>query len=161
MYKCECASEGVGGACHHVGGAIRTGHASKPAAQGSCSCSCRNLKWRQAGKGRWTSHEGGVLWPMTRRGGGSRQQQNKQMEPGRPLPMPTISTYISSSSPKMPILGPVGHELLGFQTCQSWPPAPLPASILSRPSSMLQQPCAAGRAGPGHNHAWLTWGRSS
>lgn len=44
---------------------------------------------------------------MTRRVAGCRRQQNKQMEPGRPLQVPTVAPS------RDPILGPVGHEL-GF-----------------------------------------------
>lgn len=80
---------------------------------------------------------------MTRRGEACRQQQNKQMEPGWPLQIPTVAPS------KDPILGPVGHEL-GFQTCQSWPqlhyqppfyPGQVAAALRGGPSWVRAQPC--------------------
>lgn len=80
---------------------------------------------------------------MTRRGEACRQQQNKQMEPGWPLQIPTVAPS------KDPILGPVGHEL-GFQTCQSWSqlhyqppfyPGQVAAALRSGPSWVRAQPC--------------------
>lgn len=80
---------------------------------------------------------------MTRRGAGRRQQQNKQMEPGWPLQIPTVAPA------RDPILGPVGHEL-GIQTCQSWPqlhhqppfyPGQVAAALRSRHGGTRAQPC--------------------
>lgn len=71
---------------------------------------------------------------MTRRGAGCRRQQNKQMEPGRPLQIPTVAPS------RDPILGPVGHEL-GFPNMPKL--APSSTTSLHFIKAKLQQPCAA------------------
>lgn len=74
---------------------------------------------------------------------GRRQQQNKQLEPGWPLQLPTVAPA------RDPILGPAGHELgeLGLPNMPKLAPAPPPASILSRPS--CSSPAQRARPGQG------------
>lgn len=91
MYnECECARVW---AWAHVGGEAGRGHRSQAGpklAQGSCSCSCSNLKWRLARQaGRWQGsipkqHSRGELWPMTRRVQAADSSKINKWSPGGP-----------------------------------------------------------------------------
>lgn len=105
MYKCECAQVHVGGEGPGRGDRSQAG---PEAGAGQLAAAATNLKMEaRRAKNNNSRARGGELWPMTRRVAGCRRQQNKQMEPGRPLQIPTVAPS------KDPILGPVGHEL-GF-----------------------------------------------